>query len=596
MRVHFSPENLLRPIQKYSILLLVTALQLSSVTAMGQCLMLPNAFETRLLEAEAIVEGKVGLQECFFGSDGNIYTRNTIETYRVLKGSVGNTIEIVTEGGVVGDLMQVVTPSVQVCTGQYGIFVLSADVNRVNSLFASAFYPIHERSSTVEMASGITDREVFYEAIGNIIGTHRIELRRLSEDFVNGWHPSASRSEPQISDIYPLEVTAGTQTVLTISGSGFGAEQGNGKVLFRNADDGGQSFVGLPEGPHYLSWTDTEIMIYVPSATLYNSTVAGTGDIRVTTDNGLSVQSTQQVTIDYAKSEVIYSNGLSRTMLVGMNDGGYRFTLNADMMSRAGGSGLVEDALMHWMCNTGVNYSLSETVSNETAWAYDGVNLLGMSAPGQIPPYQLGRTITTFSGCGTGDGIQWNLVEIDVLFNPAINWWTSLAQPIAGSFDLSTSIIHELGHGHLLQHNNIENSPMYFQLLAGQQRRVLLPHSSISGGNLLVEASVLNTHTCGEVAHVQGDNSECDYSLINGVDEDRSEGESVYPNPFDDAINLVVKGSGTYRLVDVAGKMVYEGVLTGTLHTVETSALPSGLYFIQMQTDEGESSFKLIKN
>jgi hypothetical protein len=391
-------------------------------------------------------------------------------------------------------------------------------------------------------------------------------------------------------------VTAGTQSVLTISGSGFGAEQGNGKVSFRNADDGGQSFVGLQNGPHYLSWTDSEIQVYVPSATLYNSTVAGTGNIRVTTDNGTSVQSAQEVTVDYAKSEVTYANDLNQTMLLGMNNGGYQFTMNFDMLDRVGGFGLVEDALMRWVCNTGVNFTLSESPVNVNDWQYDGINLIGMGAAGQLPSYQLGRTVTTFSGCGTGAGIQWNLIEIDILFNPSINWWASLSQPVSGTFDLSTSLIHELGHAHLLQHNTIESSPLYFQLLVGDQRRELLSHSSISGGQLLVGASIENTHTCGKMAHIEGDNSNCDFSVINGSGEELRAAEYVYLNPFADAVNLVVSGSGNYQMFDAAGKMVLQGSFTGTSHTIETSVFPVGLYLLKLQTEKGEYTFKLVKN
>jgi hypothetical protein len=151
--------------------------------------------------------------------------------------------------------------------------VLADDAQRSLASATSAFYPLDERSDHVFGLKGVSHREALYEAIAHSTGTNVFEIVRVSEN-------TGSRAVPEIAVVFPLEVTAGTQTILTIAGQGFGAEQGDGYVAFHNADDGGQSFVSLQAGPPYLSRSDTQIEMYVPSATLYNSTVAGTGSIR----------------------------------------------------------------------------------------------------------------------------------------------------------------------------------------------------------------------------------------------------------------------------------------------------------------------------
>jgi hypothetical protein len=83
---------------------------------------------------------------------------------------------------------------------------------------------------------------------------------------------------------------------------------------------------------------------------------------------------------------------------------------------------MVEDAFLKWACNTGVNFKLSNELVDLTDWAHDDINLIGLSVSSQLPSYLLGKTITSFSGCGTPSGLQWNLIEVDILLNSDINW------------------------------------------------------------------------------------------------------------------------------------------------------------------------------
>jgi hypothetical protein len=285
--------------------------------------------------------------------------------------------------------------------------VLADDAQRSLASATSAFYPLDERSDHVFGLKGVSHREALYETISRSTGTEKIELRGIPLDILQGNSTETNRSNPEISSIYPLEVTAGTQTVLTIAGQGFGAEQGDGYVAFPNADDGGQSFVSLQAGPHYLSWSDTQIEMYVPSATIYNCCGYG------------------------------------------FNSGGYVYHMNEQLAQFVNGSSMVEDAFLKWACNTGVNFKLSNELVDLTDWAHDDINLIGLSVSSQLPSYLLGKTITSFSGCGTPSGLQWNLIEVDILLNSDINWWAGEGQPMSNKYDLETVIVHEMDHAHL---------------------------------------------------------------------------------------------------------------------------------------------------
>jgi hypothetical protein len=68
---------------------------------------------------------------------------------------------------------------------------------------------------------------------------------------------------------------------------------------------------------------------------------------------------------------------------------------------------------------------------------------------------------------------------------------------------------------------------------------------------------------------------------------------NVYPNPFND--QLMVKGeNGLLELRDINGKLIHSEELTGN-SIIETSALPSGMYFLQLTNDRGTALQKVIK-
>ncbi len=568
---------------------------ISGTNVWAQCLSLPGSFSAQIHDADKIVEGQVVSQTSFLDADGNIYTNNHVEVYRVLKGDVGFELDVVTEGGVVDGLMQVVTPSVQLPVGAYGLVVINNDSYRSINSLANAFYEIDQRTNTVLGLKHTADREEAYEVIARHLGTSIIEMRRMplvSTTNANG------RAEAEVASVFPLHATAGTQTVITIAGQGFGATKGSGKVAFKNADDGGQSFVNLPEGPHYLSWSDTEIQIYVPSSTLFNTTVAGTGVIRVTTDNGSVAESVQELTVDFAKSEVIYSENLNSTMLVGPQSGGYVFTLNNDLRNALGGAALAANVVEKWACNTGVNFTLEEEVVATASYAHDDINLLGLSAPGQLPNYLLGRTVTTFSSCGSPGSLQWNMIEVDILLNSDIDWWISEAAPMTGRFDLITALLHELGHAHLLQHNNNLGSPMYFQLTEGAMRRDLDFEADVEGGEYISYGSAGASSVCSDGHHELYDFETCNLSLINGVADESPEGLHVYPNPFADNFSIVTESGVAlnYELYDTRGKLILAGTVEGTADIQNLSGLQKGLYLLHISNDSVSTVHRLIKN
>lgn len=67
---------------------------------------------------EATITEKITFRDPFYGM---IKTRYTIEVHKVFKGDVGNSIEIIEDGGILGDEMVTVSHSFNTKVGEQGI-------------------------------------------------------------------------------------------------------------------------------------------------------------------------------------------------------------------------------------------------------------------------------------------------------------------------------------------------------------------------------------------------------------------------------------------------------------------------------------------
>ncbi|MFT4525708.1 MAG: hypothetical protein ACI85F_001863, partial [Bacteroidia bacterium] len=439
--------------------------------------------------ADRVVEGKVISKHSIVSETGSIITVNTIGVNREF--GVNQTeshISVISEGGVVGSMAQVFYPSVTLNVGSTVICSLRESQLGLMVDQAYKFDMVNQKYST---SDGNQELEEMYHSVMHGMQTDLVSILNDVEVPI-----IENRAAPQIVSFSPSSISAGSLEELTISGSGFGSVQGGGTVSFRNADDGGQSIVALPIGPHYTQWSNSEIKVMVPSSMLFGNVIAGTGTVRVTTNSGQAITSTQELSINYAHGEVVYEDEIGQTSLIGSINGVYQLSVGPTLSSFIGGTQLIQTSANKWACNTGINFNLNENEAVAEVFGLDEVNVIGMADPGTLPSTVLGKTITTFSACGGGEGLEWQLREVDILFNPAINWYVGEGIAPAGTFDLQTVMIHELGHAHLLQHNNNEESVMYFQLNQSSTRRFLDNESDIQGGSTIVDRSVYDSEVC----------------------------------------------------------------------------------------------------
>lgn len=87
------------------------------------------------------------------------------------------------------------------------------------------------------------------------------------------------------------------------------------------------------------------------------------------------------------------------------------------------------------------------------------------------------------------------------------------------------------------------------------------------------------------------------YLSAMGIDPNSKESLNVFPNPFNDRINITGTSIALVRVYNLIGNLVIEAKLTSTNQFIATGKLPNGLYIITIEDKNGvKTSLKISKN
>lgn len=468
-----------------------TRIALLVITAMlpcmvwSQCLQYPVPFSDRVNGASTILFGKVTDQHCYADERGNIYTNNTVAVTAWLKNNhLSAVVHVITLGGVFNGSAQITYPAVQLQKGREYLLMLEADnhtaddkVQRTADPAALQTLPYsdaqgawlyNEGKYQDLFVEGALTEETVMSKIRALTGQQA--LRPDGSNYQARQYVAARGTNTMaVTSFSPNPTNAGTVNpadYLTINGSGFGNTVGT--VQFANADDGGSSYVSPPNTSDYVSWTDNQIVVKVPTG---NSTNAGTGNFIV---NGTMV-SPQILTIGY--SHISINSDFSgfatptrqRYYLRNLDGiGGYTFTYNSNFASNTSAVNAFERALNTWKCNTGINWRAAGTTS--AVYTDDNINTVLFDAT--LTAGVLARATSRFNGsaipgtCDLDNTIWW-LKEVDVQVQPSVNWQFGPANAVPGQYDFETVVLHELGHAHGLGHRIAPGQLMNYALGSG---------------------------------------------------------------------------------------------------------------------------------
>lgn len=483
--------------------------------AYSQCMLTPVSLEQRAKNATVVVEGEVVHQKSFWNKEhNNIFTLNRVKPIKVFSwnsnANYNQEFYIVTAGGVIGNTMQKVTATTQLKVGDVGMFFgipsrSSIDGNEFNTQlqqFESHSGPLGfiHYDDNKQYAHDAFDEYLItadlYQPLKHILGKEFIEIRQYEADI-----PTTNMA-PTITSFSPDSLSAGTKSVLTITGTNFGATRGSSRVRFRDANNGGSGLFD-PEDVEYVSWSDTEIKVEVTRR-------AGTG--KFTVDNGSgTVQSATNLIITFAQLNVVDGNSnVYQPIHIGENGIGYTWEFYTDFDANTAAKQSFLRAFQSWRCGTLINWSVG-TVSNIDVIARDQTNIVRFDNGSELPNNVLGRCSSWWSGCTSGGTTLWYVAELDIVFNDGTNWNYGPGNPANNQYDFESVAVHELGHGHQLGHVIKSSEIMHYSIGNGQVKRILSTEGDLGGGNYVMDLN-LQGGVCGRNTMVALNPSFC--SLI----------------------------------------------------------------------------------
>jgi hypothetical protein len=81
---------------------------------------------------------------------------------------------------------------------------------------------------------------------------------------------------------------------------------------------------------------------------------------------------------------------------------------------------------------------------------------------------------------------------------------------------------------------------------------------------------------------------------IEGISEGSAQNIHVYPNPSSESITISCEGNFDYQLVDLSGRIISTGHASD-LEFLNISKASAGIYQLNVQSNQGNSSIKVIK-
>ncbi|WBO84357.1 matrixin family metalloprotease [Hymenobacter yonginensis] len=482
--------------------------------AEARCLVLPLSLAERAAVAPLVVEAEVLSARSFWDAGHRrIYTAHQLRVFSALKGTAPTQLTVLTEGGTVGLDRHQLTNTLELRPGQQGVLFLVpasfADTAAEAGAWAvygseQGFLPYDLATATVAdlfRPLGAID-EAFYQQLTEATGQARQLVQpnaALTAVRQRLAAPVVARGQaPVVSSLSPATVPAGTGAVLTLAGSGFGATRGVGFVEFPNADNGGASLV-KPQDADYVSWTDTRIVVRVP-ALGQPAAPAGSGPVRVTTNDQQQATSATSLTVPYAVSNVLSTPGnqLVRPNHISQNGrGGYSFRFETTFAANTAATAAWNRALATWRCQTGINWDADAPPRTSRGAAEDGENSIGFDQGGELPANVLGRTTSYYRGCFRPDGrLVFYVQEIDMQFDDATTWQFGPAPAVGTQLDFESVVVHELGHAQQLSHVILPRAIMHFAVARGQNTRFLAA-DDVAGGRVVLRKRSFAVQGCG---------------------------------------------------------------------------------------------------
>ena len=549
------------------------------------------SIDNRIKNSVSIIEGQVTNQTSCWNSDkSSIFTINTIQVSSILKGSASTTIEIITPGGELDGRLLVVEPNASLKTGTKGIFFLTPNTNSLNYnssrlkfeiyALAQGFIELDEVSGNYNDAfDSYKNRKEIYAVIQKTTGINYREAPEITNNSESG--------DASITHFSPATITAGTQSVLTIDGWGFGERKGSATVQFRDANSTSSAvYTNIPDSSYIISWTNTEIKVIVPGASISRQGGAGTGAFNVITSTGVAISSVAPLYITYNQFE--YKK--NKTSLINQNgSGGYTFTLNTDLNNNTAAKDAFLRGLNKWKCNTNINFSLSSSTSSSTCSnQMDNINLVSFAT--SSCPMPVGALAVTYSSYTLCAGSPIIPDGIDMIFSPSVNFYIGTDATPSNQYDFESVVLHELGHAFGQGHHSDYTEIMFPSIANGVMKRTLNPLTDLASVNEIVSRSI-GSSFCGYQKHSKITNPVCNTPQVTPIISQFVADKTVGCAPLTVKFTDQSSGSPTSWKWDISNNGSVDYTSQHPTHTFTTE----GTYTVKLTAINSNAQDSIVK-
>lgn len=405
---------------------------------------------------------------------------------------------------------------------------------------------------------------------------------------------SGSFTVAEIIEFFPDTVRAGVRDTLVIVGNDFGAVKG--KVYFRDADvhtTTPEIYMAAPD--EAVIWGANMIKVAVPSTDIGNTSPAGTGRFIVEDANGNRDTSISNLFIYYSVQNAYFSNNaIRRANLSSVNNrGGYTIQVESRLADTLDASLLIDRAIEEWNCATKVNFTRGPDTSLSGAFV-DSISLVSLSSgalPGGAKTSIGGNRITTCNG-----NQEFYSYEFDIEINPFLPYNYRDTLPDLVEKDFYTAILHELGHGHMIDHVLEPTAIMWPHIEFGQRRGIVI-NDTLAGLDVMGHNGILNALGCGNAMAPLA----CG---VNSLEDNQNLWFKAYPNPTSGQMNLVFSNhllgerEGIIALYDLQGRRLFVDRLQFQGSSVHEINIPEyiqpGVYFLMFQTSRRQVSTQIV--